>query len=79
MIAWRAAAVGVVRVVSVQLPSIENAMIRKQKAADRMEVLGDSLTKRLLGFRNGPSGVVALHHCEEGAPVANLAKVEEGT
>ncbi len=54
-------------------------MIRKKKAADRMEVLGDSLTKRLMGFRNGPSGVGALHHCEEGAPVAKLAKVEEGT
>ena len=59
-------------------------MLRKKKAAEfigsyRMEVLGDSLTKRLMGFKNGPSGVVELHYCEEGAPVAKRAKIEEGT
>ena len=73
-----------VRMVSVELPSIKNAMLRKKRAAEfigssRMEVLGVSRTKRLMVFKNGPSGVVALHHCEEGAPVAKRAKVEEGT
>ena len=73
-----------VRMVSVELPSIKNAMLRKKRATEligssRMEALGDSLTKRLMGFKNGQSGIVALHHCEEGAPVAKRAKVEEGT
>ncbi len=57
--------------VSVELPSIKNAVLRKKRAAEfigslRMEALGDSLSKRLMGVKNGPSGVVALHDCDEG-------------
>ena len=77
----------VVQIVLVELPSIKNAMIRKREAAEfigshSMEVRGDSLTKRLMrlmGFKNGQSGVVPMQDCEEGAPVAKSAKVEEGT
>eukprot|EP00974_Lingulodinium_polyedra_P050488 4856046-Lingulodinium_polyedra.AAC.1 len=58
-------------------------MLRKKKAAEfigghRVEVLGDSLTKRLKGFKNGQSGLVLQQEGEEGAPVAKRAQVEEG-
>ena len=59
-------------------------VLRKKKAAEFigshiMEVLGDLLTKRLMVFKHGQYGVVFLQDCEEGAPVAKRAKVEEGT
>ena len=66
-----------VYMISVELPSIKNVMLRKKKASDfigshRMEDLGESISRRLLAFKSGFASV-----SEEEEPLQKKSKVEQ--
>ena len=69
--------------ISVELPSIKNAMLRKKKASEfigshRMEDLGESISRRLLAFKSGHCGAAPQHDVsEEEEPLQKKSKVEQ--
>ena len=73
-----------VYMVSVELPSIKNAMLRKKKASEfigatRMETLGESISKRLLAFKSGLCGAEPPQAAsgEDDGPQLKKSKVDQ--